>query len=137
MDRQDGLLARLASGSRLGLEQWSALIADGPDAGEGGGIPTVDLIALADGFRQRLHPDHVVTYVVDRNIIYSNLCSAVCAFCAFANLCKTCPFLTCLRKESSETLKVAAIPRIVAPSLTSAASMRLRADDAQIEHFIY
>ena len=84
MARKDGLLARLASGSRLGLEQWSALIADGPDAGEGGGIPTGDLIALADGFRQRLHPDHVVTYVVDRNINYSNLCSAVCAFCAFA-----------------------------------------------------
>jgi cyclic dehypoxanthinyl futalosine synthase len=38
---------------------------------------------LADGFRRRLHPDNVVTYVVDRNINYSNICTAVCTFCAF------------------------------------------------------
>lgn len=37
----------------------------------------------ADRIRRRLHPDKVVTYVVDRNINYSNICSAVCTFCAF------------------------------------------------------
>jgi cyclic dehypoxanthinyl futalosine synthase len=37
----------------------------------------------ADRIRRRLHPDNVVTYVVDRNINYSNICSAVCTFCAF------------------------------------------------------
>ena len=31
----------------------------------------------------RLHPDNIVTYVVDRNINYSNICTAVCTFCAF------------------------------------------------------
>src|SRR5262247_49869 len=38
---------------------------------------------LADGLRRRLHPDNIVTYVVDRNINYSNVCTAVCTFCAF------------------------------------------------------
>jgi cyclic dehypoxanthinyl futalosine synthase len=33
--------------------------------------------------RLELHPDNVVTYVIDRNINYSNLCTAVCTFCAF------------------------------------------------------
>ncbi|MEW5980057.1 MAG: cyclic dehypoxanthinyl futalosine synthase [Acidobacteriota bacterium] len=38
---------------------------------------------LADHIRQEFHADQVVTYVVDRNINYSNVCSAVCTFCAF------------------------------------------------------
>jgi cyclic dehypoxanthinyl futalosine synthase len=38
---------------------------------------------LADRIRRRLHPDDIVTYVVDRNINYSNICTAVCTFCAF------------------------------------------------------
>src|SRR5512134_1756564 len=29
---------------------------------------------LADALRRRLHPDNIVTYVVDRNINYSNVC---------------------------------------------------------------
>jgi cyclic dehypoxanthinyl futalosine synthase len=37
----------------------------------------------ANCLRQELHPDGIVTYVVDRNINYSNVCSAVCTFCAF------------------------------------------------------
>ncbi len=41
------------------------------------------LQGAADRIRRRLHPDNVVTYVVDRNINYSNICSAVCTFCAF------------------------------------------------------
>ena len=43
----------------------------------------VQLGETADRIRRRLHPDNVVTYVVDRNINYSNICSAVCTFCAF------------------------------------------------------
>jgi len=41
------------------------------------------LFAAADRVRERLHPDGVVTYVIDRNINYSNICTSVCAFCAF------------------------------------------------------
>lgn len=44
------------------------------------------LLALgqaADAGRRRLNPDRVVTYVVDRNINYTNVCLSGCRFCAF------------------------------------------------------
>ncbi len=46
-------------------------------------VPLEELRSLANQIRRELHPDDVVTYVVDRNINYSNVCSAVCTFCAF------------------------------------------------------
>ena len=45
-----------------------------------------DLIGIgmeADAARKRLHPDGVVTYVIDRNINYTNFCTEYCTFCAF------------------------------------------------------
>ncbi|MCL6584648.1 MAG: dehypoxanthine futalosine cyclase [bacterium] len=39
--------------------------------------------ALANLKRQRLHPDKIVTYIVDRNINYTNICLSKCRFCAF------------------------------------------------------
>lgn len=38
---------------------------------------------LADGIRRRLHPDGMVTFVVDRNVNYTNICESECSFCAF------------------------------------------------------
>jgi cyclic dehypoxanthinyl futalosine synthase len=38
---------------------------------------------LADRARWRLHPEPTVTYVVDRNINYTNICVSGCRFCAF------------------------------------------------------
>ena len=46
--------------------------------------PLLKLGALADAERWRLHPDPVVTYIIDRNINYTNVCVADCQFCAFA-----------------------------------------------------
>lgn len=37
----------------------------------------------ADAVRQALHPEDVATYVVDRNINYTNVCASQCRFCAF------------------------------------------------------
>ncbi len=45
--------------------------------------PLLELGALADQARWRLHPDPVVSYIIDRNINYTNVCVADCAFCAF------------------------------------------------------
>jgi cyclic dehypoxanthinyl futalosine synthase len=45
--------------------------------------PLLELGRLADEARWRLHPDNVVTYIVDRNINYTNVCVADCKFCAF------------------------------------------------------
>src|SRR5688572_18906250 len=38
---------------------------------------------LADGVRARKHPDRVATYIIDRNVNYTNVCVARCNFCAF------------------------------------------------------
>jgi cyclic dehypoxanthinyl futalosine synthase len=38
---------------------------------------------LAGAIRKRLHPDKFVTYVVDRNINYTDICISACMFCAF------------------------------------------------------
>jgi cyclic dehypoxanthinyl futalosine synthase len=43
----------------------------------------LELGRLADAERWRLHPDPVVTYIIDRNINYTNVCVADCGFCAF------------------------------------------------------
>lgn len=37
----------------------------------------------ADALRTRLHPEKVVTYIIDRNINYTNFCTEYCTFCAF------------------------------------------------------
>lgn len=37
----------------------------------------------ADDIRRKLHPEGVVTYIVDRNINYTNICICKCKFCAF------------------------------------------------------
>ena len=45
-----------------------------------------DLIGLgmeADAVRRKLHPEGVVTYIIDRNINYTNFCTEYCSFCAF------------------------------------------------------
>ena len=43
----------------------------------------ISLGKLADRVRWGLHPQPVVTYIVDRNINYSNICISGCKFCAF------------------------------------------------------
>jgi len=43
----------------------------------------LELGKMADAVRKRLHPDGVVTFVVDRNINYTNVCINRCTFCAF------------------------------------------------------
>ena len=45
--------------------------------------PTHLLGRLADTIRFRKHPERVVTYIIDRNVNYTNLCVARCNFCAF------------------------------------------------------
>ncbi len=45
-----------------------------------------DLIGIgmeADALRRKLHPEGVATYIIDRNINYTNFCTEYCTFCAF------------------------------------------------------
>lgn len=49
-------------------------------------LQSSDLTAIgtaADKVSRRMHPSPVRTYNVDRNINYTNICTAVCDFCAF------------------------------------------------------
>lgn len=66
--------ARLACDDHLTHDEWKRVITE---------AETEDLRRLADQLRRELNPDSIVTYVVDRNINYSNVCFSVCNFCAF------------------------------------------------------
>ncbi len=45
--------------------------------------PLLELGHLANSVRKRLHPDNTVTFLIDRNINYTNICVSKCRFCAF------------------------------------------------------
>src|SRR5438876_1519648 len=47
------------------------------------GAPTALLGRLADSVRARKHPAGIVTYIIDRNVNYTNVCVAKCNCCAF------------------------------------------------------
>jgi cyclic dehypoxanthinyl futalosine synthase len=70
----DGLLARASEGARLSGAEGERLLAEGS---------LFDLGLAADAVRRRKHPDGVVTYIVDRNVNYTNVCTTSCRFCAF------------------------------------------------------
>jgi cyclic dehypoxanthinyl futalosine synthase len=67
--------SRLLAGGRLDLEAAGNLY---------GKADLLTLGQLAQEVRFRWNPDQVVTYAVDRNINYTNICVSRCAFCAFA-----------------------------------------------------
>jgi len=70
-----GLLAAVARGeARLTPEQALDLLE---------GAPTFELGRWADARCRTLHGDRFRTYVIDRNINYTNVCTAKCTFCAF------------------------------------------------------
>ena len=68
---------------RLSLDEWSQLLPSGDDGMQELRVPDEELLALADRRRIELHPDDVVTYIIDRNISYTNVCTSICNFCAF------------------------------------------------------
>jgi cyclic dehypoxanthinyl futalosine synthase len=45
--------------------------------------PTHQLGRLANAIRVKKHPERLVTYIIDRNVNYTNICVARCNFCAF------------------------------------------------------
>jgi cyclic dehypoxanthinyl futalosine synthase len=68
------LAAKVESGGRLSESEALELYEH---------APTHVLGRLADGIRARRHPARVVTYIIDRNVNYTNVCVAKCNFCAF------------------------------------------------------
>ncbi len=68
------ILRRAVEGRRLTLDEGIALTGSS------------DILAIgqaADAVCRRLHPEPYRTYNIDRNINYTNVCAAICDFCAF------------------------------------------------------
>ncbi len=68
------ILRKALDGERLTFDEIVAL------------LKSPDLLAMgmaANEIRFRLHPEPIVTYVVSRNINYTNICVDYCSFCAF------------------------------------------------------
>ena len=68
------ILDKALGGERLTTDDCTALL-------ESNDFVRIGL--AADEIRQRKNPGDVVTYIIDRNINYTNVCNVVCTFCAF------------------------------------------------------
>ena len=68
------IAAKVRSGERVRAEEALDLYRH---------APTPVLGRLADSVRARKHPAGIVTYIIDRNVNYTNVCVAKCNFCAF------------------------------------------------------
>jgi cyclic dehypoxanthinyl futalosine synthase len=70
----DDILQRAAGGGRISDEEALLLYTDAPFHALG---------EAADAVRRRRYPEGIVTYLIDRNINYTNVCVTACKFCAF------------------------------------------------------
>jgi cyclic dehypoxanthinyl futalosine synthase len=70
----DTILDKAAEGTRLGQDDIQALFDNGD---------LLDLGQVADVVRRRKNPPDVASYIIDRNINYTNVCIYRCRFCAF------------------------------------------------------
>ncbi|MBI5101289.1 MAG: radical SAM protein [Nitrospirae bacterium] len=73
MNKAPGKTGRLKAG-RLSDKKALAMLRDNELLNAG---------AMADSLRKKLHPEGVTTFIVDRNINYTNVCINQCRFCAF------------------------------------------------------
>ena len=65
------ILDRVLAGERMTFDECTTLLESHDIARMG---------AAADEIRARRHPDNIVTYIIDRNINYTNVCNVVCTF---------------------------------------------------------
>ena len=68
------ILDKVLAGERMSAEDCTALLTSYDIARIG---------AAADEIRRRKNDAEIVTYIIDRNINYTNVCNVVCTFCAF------------------------------------------------------
>jgi cyclic dehypoxanthinyl futalosine synthase len=87
------ILEKADAGERIGPDECLTLFREGDLLSVG---------AAADRRRRQLHPERVVSYIVDRNINYTNSCVADCKFCAFYRKPKS-PQVYVLDRETLET----------------------------------
>lgn len=68
------VIEKIARGERISMEEGLIMYHK---------ASLLTLANLADQRRFELHPERVITFVVDRNINYTNICMSGCQFCAF------------------------------------------------------
>jgi cyclic dehypoxanthinyl futalosine synthase len=68
------LTEKILAGKRISVDE-GLLLATGADL--------YQLGFLAGAIKKRLHPEPWITYVIDRNINYTDICISACKFCAF------------------------------------------------------
>jgi len=73
-ERVQGIIDQMMAGDRLADDEFLLLERE---------ADFYELGILADAIRRRLHPERRVTYVIDRNINYTDICISACKFCAF------------------------------------------------------
>ncbi len=74
MDQLNNIISKIEAGNRINKQDALILYTD---------ADFLTLGMLANQKRFEYHPDKIVTYVVDRNINYTNICVSGCKFCAF------------------------------------------------------
>ena len=74
MQQIDRILDKALQGERIGLEECTTLF-------ESDEIEKMGHIA--NKIMLKMHPEPITTFVVGRNINYTNICDVYCSFCAF------------------------------------------------------
>ncbi|MBU8848525.1 MAG: dehypoxanthine futalosine cyclase [Desulfobacterales bacterium] len=74
MDKLNTIIEKVKTHQRIDANEGLALFRQ---------ADFLTLASLANHKRFYYHPDKIVTYVVDRNINYTNICASGCRFCAF------------------------------------------------------
>jgi len=100
----DRLLSDAAAGNRVSIAEAIRLYEN---------APLLDLGRAADERRRFLHPQNRVTYIIDRNVNYTNLCVTACKFCNFYRPAKSKDAYTLSREvlaqKFSETVAMGGI----------------------------
>ncbi len=68
-------------------------------------LPLIQLGSLATEIRFHHHPERQVTFVMDRNINYTNVCTSGCLFCAFCTQEASDEAFILSRKEMAEKIE--------------------------------
>ena len=114
MTNSNKILDKVLNGERLSAEDGERL------------FESNDIISLgraAQEISKRKHPDGIVTYIVDRNINYTNICISKCLFCAFYRE-KDSPDSYILSKEElsrkiAETIKLGGVQILIQGGLNA------------------
>src|SRR3990167_9111637 len=114
MRNSNKILDKVLNGERLSAEDGERL------------FESNDIISLgraAQEISKRKHPDGIVTYIVDRNINYTNICLSKCLFCAFYRE-KDSPDSYILPKEElskkiDETIKLGGVQILIQGGLNA------------------